>query len=451
MIDYLFAHLALSLVFFAVVLPLSRRKTVSNRLQLFVLYLLLAKSLLPWGLFSLPLNILRRTMGTGGGFSPGGFDAVFAAAGKEAGLPRTETVMAVLWAGIAVLILSLTLRNLLRLGRRIRNSPCLDDSDAKEIFRNLAERLGLGGKVGLKISGAVSVPVVFWDRGWFVVLPIATSALNPSKLETILAHELAHIERKDFFRFLILKAVRSVFFFSPFVWFAAAEIMSREEIETDGRALRSFRLDPVLFGRTILNFFENNTDESYPIPSLVGSTRRRLEMRLEGLFRKPITKNGRLGMVFAIAGLLTLSLVNCSSVKGSSRSDSTLADPVPGARVSLDFGTRPNPFTKKDYFHTGIDLAADSGTPVLAAEGGVVTKADKNDQLGNFVLLRHDDGTETFYAHMERTLVTAGQEIIRGEKIALVGSTGVSTGPHLHFEVRKDGRPIDPRTTVNFD
>ncbi len=92
-----------------------------------------------------------------------------------------------------------------------------------------------------------------------------------------------------------------------------------------------------------------------------------------------------------------------------------------------------------------------SRTAALAAEGGVVTKADKNDQLGNHVLLRHDDGMETFYAHLESYLVKPGQRVAKAEKIALVGSTGVSTGPHLHFEVRKEGKPIDPRTMVNFD
>jgi len=451
MIHYLVVHLALSFAFAAVALPLARCKAVSNRLQLLVLYLLLAKSLLPWGLFSLPMNLLRRTGGTGDGISPDGFDAALVAAGTEAVLPRAETVIAALWAGIAVLILGLTLRNLVGLGRKIAAAPGPDDAAVNRIFSGLAAGLRLEGRVELKVSEAVSSPVVFWSGHWLVVLPNSVLALSEPDKETILAHELAHVQRKDFFRFLFLKAVRSVFFFSPFVWFATAEILGREEIETDGRALRSFRLDPVLFGRAILNFFETNAWESRPIPSLVGSTRRRMEMRLEGLFRKTITKNGKLGMVLVVAGLLALSFMNCSSVKGASRGDSTLADPVPGARVSMGFGTRPNPFTKRDYFHTGIDLAADGGTPVLAAEDGVVTKAEENDQLGNYVLLKHHDGIETFYAHMERNLVTPGRKVKRGEKIALVGSTGVSTGPHLHFEVRKNGKPADPRTMVDFD
>ena len=450
MIHYFVVHLALSSVFAAVVLLLSRCKAISNKLQLFVLYLLLAKSLLPWGVFSVSVD-LGKAKPSAGGFSFDGFDSAGSVMGTVKDLASPESVLAALWVGIAVLILGLTFRKLLKLGREIEEAPCPDDAATNVLFRDLAARLGLAGKVELKISETLASPVVFWNRRWFVVLPKSVSALSSSDKENILAHELAHVTRKDFFRFLFLKMIKSVFFFSPFVWFATAEIMSREEIETDERAMSSFRLDPVLFGRAILNFFENNACESYPIPSLVGSTRRRLEMRLEGLFRKAITKNGRLAMVFVMAGLLAFSLVNCSSVKGSSRGDSPLTDPVPAARVSMDFGNRLNPITKKDYFHTGIDLAADSGTAVLAAEGGTVATADKNEQLGNYVLLRHDNGMETFYAHLDSYLVKPGQRVAKAEKIALVGSTGVSTGPHLHFEVRQDGKPIDPRTMVNFD
>jgi murein DD-endopeptidase MepM/ murein hydrolase activator NlpD len=96
-------------------------------------------------------------------------------------------------------------------------------------------------------------------------------------------------------------------------------------------------------------------------------------------------------------------------------------------------------------FHPGIDIAAPAGTPVRAAAGGAVTFAGWDPQYGYLVGIDHGMGIETFYGHNSRLTVTAGQRVERGTLIGWVGSTGRSSGPHLHFEVRKDGIPVDPR------
>ena len=108
------------------------------------------------------------------------------------------------------------------------------------------------------------------------------------------------------------------------------------------------------------------------------------------------------------------------------------------------FGFRTDPFTGNPALHTGLDYPADVGTPVMAAAGGVVITADQNAAYGNTVEIDHGRGLMTRYAHNSRMLVKPGDLVKRGQAIAEVGSTGRSTGPHLHFEVIVDGVPQDP-------
>lgn len=108
------------------------------------------------------------------------------------------------------------------------------------------------------------------------------------------------------------------------------------------------------------------------------------------------------------------------------------------------FGLRVHPLFGRRHFHTGVDISAPRGAPVRAADGGTVLFAGWYGGYGKLVVLDHGQGVSTLYGHLSAILVTAGQQVARNQLIGRVGSTGYSTGPHLHFEVRRDGRPIDP-------
>jgi murein DD-endopeptidase MepM/ murein hydrolase activator NlpD len=114
------------------------------------------------------------------------------------------------------------------------------------------------------------------------------------------------------------------------------------------------------------------------------------------------------------------------------------------ARLSSPFGMRSHPITGKRQFHAGIDLAAPQGTAVRPLRPGVVTFSGQQGGYGNTVIMRHADGVETLYAHMSSNLVKVGDRVGVGATIGLVGTTGRSTGPHLHFEVRRAGHVFDP-------
>lgn len=119
--------------------------------------------------------------------------------------------------------------------------------------------------------------------------------------------------------------------------------------------------------------------------------------------------------------------------------------PVSGARMSSGFGMRMHPVLGYSRMHRGVDFAARTGTPVLAAASGRVTRSGWSGGYGNVVIVDHGKGVSTRYAHLSKLLVRAGERVEQGARIGLVGSTGMSTGPHLHYEVWQNGKPVNPR------
>lgn len=121
--------------------------------------------------------------------------------------------------------------------------------------------------------------------------------------------------------------------------------------------------------------------------------------------------------------------------------------PVHG-EITSDYGYRTNPISGAYALHTGLDISANEGTAIVAAYNGVVKSTGVGEKSGNYVLMQHSDGSETLYCHCSEILVSEGSVLNAGEVVALVGSTGWATGPHLHFEIHRDGNAVDPTTVL---
>lgn len=118
--------------------------------------------------------------------------------------------------------------------------------------------------------------------------------------------------------------------------------------------------------------------------------------------------------------------------------------PVTTGYISSPYGVRTDPFTGKNSMHPGIDFAGREGSPVLAVATGIVQSVGVRSGYGNMVVINHGNGYVTRYGHNEKIVVKVGDRVVRGQQIALMGSTGRSTGPHVHFEVLLNGRIVDP-------
>lgn len=146
-----------------------------------------------------------------------------------------------------------------------------------------------------------------------------------------------------------------------------------------------------------------------------------------------------------IIGTFFISIVVCAQKKDSGIK---LSNPVPGARVSQKFGSGKDPLSGKPFFHEGLDLAAKTGSVIHAPADGVIEVAvdDYKERKGSgrTIVISHDNGLKTFFYHLNEVKVKEGDSVKRDDTIGTLGATGKGTGPHVHFEVRKKGKAVDP-------
>lgn len=128
--------------------------------------------------------------------------------------------------------------------------------------------------------------------------------------------------------------------------------------------------------------------------------------------------------------------------------DTSLKMPLSNSVLTSEYGMRISPISGKPLFHKGVDLACPEGTEVMACGRGEVVRVGNDSVYGNFIELKHNDGKFSFYAHLSKIEVLKGETVASGKVIGRVGSTGLSTGPHLHFEIRQDNKTLNPLTVV---
>ncbi len=172
------------------------------------------------------------------------------------------------------------------------------------------------------------------------------------------------------------------------------------------------------------------------------------EMKLDGQLYRPLLERQGEGIIDGIMGVASLSLSttpNTSPIAGGSGGGSLSAYALPGSHKTSGYGWRVDPINGQRKWHSGTDMAAPAGTPVPAAAGGkVIFAKETKGGYGNRVVIEHPDGSQSSYSHLQGFNVAEGQTVGAGATIGRVGSTGRSTGPHLHFEVLKGKGKVDP-------
>lgn len=303
--------------------------------------------------------------------------------------------------------------------------------------------------------------------------------LSATELERVFAHENGHIMRRDDEFGLLLRVVVALLWFNPIMhnvfdrWTMSAELQC-DQIATKDESYQMRRA----YADTLLKALYISADRvrQYPAASLSTQHLRNEKMRIKQIMTgpAPIFKQVRHKFTFMTLAMGTtlMGAVFMSAVTGTELTPRAYADPVPQAdpdvkarvnpskfsnsfnlagTLTSSFGEAPDPFKKGNVRnHFGVDYKAPTGTPIYAPAEGVITVAtdlfNNNANYGKVVIIQTHGGVQTMMAHLDSYVVETGQRVLKGQKLAEIGNTGKSTGPHVHIETRLNGKLVDPMT-----
>lgn len=204
--------------------------------------------------------------------------------------------------------------------------------------------------------------------------------------------------------------------------------------------------------RIVANLEETNTNEG--LFGVGGSMPADLDPKLplkarhDRLLREMHAQTDKLDEASEIQNQNLSSLLKALKVRVNLLAHTPAIRPVKGGWVTSRFGYRPHPITKSREFHKGLDIASRAKTPIIATAAGRVTFVGRKGYLGRVIIIDHGYGIITRYGHIHSALKKVGQKVKRGQTIALLGRTGRTTGPHVHYEVMLNGVPVDPRKYI---
>jgi murein DD-endopeptidase MepM/ murein hydrolase activator NlpD len=167
-----------------------------------------------------------------------------------------------------------------------------------------------------------------------------------------------------------------------------------------------------------------------------------------GRLTKAVLQSSGVVVLLPLAVVALLLSIGLPSKELIRINTSAFVYPLMGTRVSSDYGTRVHPVKRVKRHHHGMDLAAPHGAAVRSIAEGIVIFADPYGGYGKLIVIQHRDGLTSHYGHLQEIKALPGQKVTAGQLIATVGSTGISTGPHLHFEIRVNGEPRDPEKFI---
>ena len=338
--------------------------------------------------------------------------------------------------------------------------------DVWKIFNDCKKELNIKSDIKLVVQEKVNTPSLYGIFETKILLTEEILKLSELELKCIFTHELYHYKNNHHILYLFFEIIERIHWFNPFIKIAFKTIREDFEIITDSNVLKS-DITVKEYCKTILKIAEICSLSNVRMPSICGG-KKDIERRIIQM-KNSCVKNSIFIIVIAIllVSILTISLATDKISNDTNENNEVIIQmfdeidnqeeaekvnyivPVEYTKVSARFGTRVHPITKEEITHTGIDLVAEEGTKVKAAADGIVVSASYDSKRGNYVELKHIDGSISAYCHGSKILVEVGDCVKVGEHIMTVGKTGQATGPHLHFEVRNaDGEYMDVNVLI---
>jgi hypothetical protein len=275
---------------------------------------------------------------------------------------------------------------------------------------------------------------------FFKYMFIGHAAEQKPDWDLIYRHERAHMVHWHSIDLILAEIMIIVFWFNPLAWLMRFRLTEIHEYQADEAVLRS-NIDAREYQITLLKYLVSGVNASLISAFSHNLILRRI--RMIQLIKK--TENTSYKLILLIPILALSILVNTITAQ-----DQGFRCPLDTGRITSEFGMRLHPIKKEMIHHNGIDIAAVRGTPVYCIDDGIVLESGEQNASGQFIIIGHKNDWQSFYAQLEKSVVEADQEIEKGELIGYVGSSGISTAPHLHFELRSEGARVDPRTEIDF-
>lgn len=392
-----------------------------------------------------------------------------------------------IWILGLLFLIPLYFKKLFRYHRIIRDGNSVRHKHALEKLNIWKTRFGIRRSVKLLTLDSVA-PFTMGTLKPVIVIPeYLMEDKHLSDLESVLAHELAHIRRFDDLWIKLQNGLQILYFFHPVVWIAGSKLQLARECACDSLVLSQEDIKRETYAHGLLNILKINTlgpDCVTLIPSF-SSERNNLLKRLKHMKGEHNMRGKhKLGMIALMIGLAVFILPMATSqwkpipsgpaleaatiaviaAMVADNTSSTATDdtdkasgavtfvpPVEGGTLTDQFGNRRHPIKQYIQMHNGVDIADRKGTPVYAACEGIVRFAGKKGDYGNLITIDHAEGYITKYAQLENILVKSGEKVKQRQQIGTVGSSGLSTGPHLHFELIHDEDHLDPQSMIKFD
>ncbi len=399
-------------------------------------------------------------------------------------------IFVMIWGAVAALLILFTIVVNIRFGFAIKKSNMKVSKQTNELLKQCKSNMNLKSKLRLVQTTAIKSPALFGLFKPKLLLPIhIEEQIDEDKLRFIFLHELSHLKRKDIAILWFIKVAKIVYWFNPIIWYGLHRMHQDCEISCDALALSYVdEKEYKNYGQTIIQLIQTTIK---PI-KFVGAVemlgykkmiKRRIKMI--SLFKKNTNKISLTALLIIMMLGFTF-LTNAQEFKNDNLSnedkiaipyvkqDDSISDinseqnivqntvpneelkkmiwPLPSSTtISSPFGTRKHPILKTEHKHNGIDIPATIDSSIIASADGVVIYSEEDTDYGKTIKIEHKDGIVTMYAHCNELLVNKDQKVKAGEEIAKVGNTGHATGPHLHFEIRKEKEPVNPLDYVSND
>lgn len=375
-----------------------------------------------------------------------------------------RTYFTISWFIGSVLFGGILFWQLVRIKRVVRQASPIHDAQLQLLVDNWRHHFRIRRSIQLVCSDNLLSPFTMGVFRPVIFLPkqlIQNS--QPSVLNAVIAHEAAHIKRFDAMWIKLQNLIQIVFFFHPVSWYAIRQMGYARERICDRMVLSKNVISAREYGKSMLqilqlNLFGGVTPEW---TAGFGKQQKQLFQRINDIKRGKAMHTRKSVFVttflLVMLGCFLLPMANLSptlnklhAAEAADEPEIKWVLPIHQGYISSDFGDRIHPVTKKKQFHRGVDVAAPKGIAVFAAADGKVVFFDRKGGYGLLVELAHPDGYLTRYSAMDTLLVQNGQIVKAGEMIGKVGSTGLSTAPHLHFEVLNNDKALNPASLIDF-